>query len=1155
MIDVSAAAKLLDLGARIGGGPRAQEQLEGAVAIHNILSEHGVAYLADEVGMGKTYVALGALALFRHYDPQFRVLFIAPRENIQLKWMKELRNFVEHNFRYPDLRVKAIDGRPAHALVRCESLLGLVEEATVDPNRDFFMRLTSFSLALGGRDSVDDASSRKVRERLRKSLPWLPDEIFDLRNKQTFKDNVARAACSALPQFDLVVIDEAHNLKHGWSEFGAARNRVLSLVLGRAGGADEKLFPNYGPRAKRVLFLSATPIDETYRHLWNQLDLVGRGTKFATLKSKDADDDAKKESARAFLVRRVTSIAIAGKEHTKNMYRREWRSGGVHAHDEPIATTDPKERLVVALVQKKVSEVLQSARFGASFQIGMLASFESFLETARVKREDDEPSNFDDTDQTDDRGEREGVDVRDVNSLARSYREKFGQELPHPKMDALVSSLARSWERGEKALVFVRRVASVTELKRKLDDCYDGWLLGRLKRELPEGAQARLATAIERYRAEKLEARALKTDGAAIIARDDDADTGGKDTFFAWFFRGDGPRGLISGANVQRRFIQRGATYATFFEDNYVADILGCAPGQVESRLAEVLGVERTEMRDDLRLRSRRFLTPRGRARGDRFEAVQAAAVEALKERDGPLQQRAQMMWHERFNSSLRRSHAHEAPDIGEWLELSTFFTELRRFPELRARIWPSPVVEDERAAFRERELRAQLLASAARLGHAFIDLYVMTVQRIGSLDLRAQEDSQEDGADVSLAQIREYVDLLDAQRTTPRAERGWRAFDELASIAEHFNLILDVNAPEARSQPLAETATEFGRLLRRQQPVGGMSGQVSQTLVRQFRMPGYPLSLITTDLLQEGEDLHTCCSAVHHYGISWTPSAMEQRTGRIDRVRSQTDRHLSSLDGAAHGDDLLQVYFPHLSDTVEVLQVQRVLERMNVFLRLMHEGLTTAGAEDKRIDVAKELMRGPRTIPAIATRLETAFPVSAERLRGSVTDVACSADDTRAIEARFLAITAAALVDVEVSWELDAPRGTLLGTVHLPARRQPFALRLQSLGSRLLIRCVSPVGRVGLENTHDEILASVARRNVRIGAISATDQDRTYDLTVEDDTLLADEPTTDALRVSMLVRRVAQEADALEQHHLPGNDEALAAFRAQLEEETRHDR
>ncbi len=89
------------------------------------------------------------------------------------------------------------------------------------------------------------------------------------------------------------------------------------------------------------------------------------------------------------------------------------------------------------------------------------------------------------------------------------------------------------------------------------------------------------------------------------------------------------------------------------------------------------------------------------------------------------------------------------------------------------------------------------------------------------------------------------------------------------------------------------------------------MSGQVNQTLVRQFRMPGYPFALITTDLLQEGEDLHTFCSEVHHYGISWTPSAMEQRIGRIDRVRSHTDRRLT-MSGASemNGNDKLQVYF-----------------------------------------------------------------------------------------------------------------------------------------------------------------------------------------------------------------------------------------------------
>src|SRR5207237_2984352 len=115
----------------------------------------------------------------------------------------------------------------------------------------------------------------------------------------------------------------------------------------------------------------------------------------------------------------------------------------------------------------------------------------------------------------------------------------------------------------------------------------------------------------------------------------------------------------------------------------------------------------------------------------------------------------------------------------------------------------------------------------------------------------------------------------------TPLQGREWGAFDELAEVALHFDLILDVNTPEIRSQTRAETVRVFGQLLRRQQPVGGMTGQVNQTLVRQFRLPGYPLVLITTELLQEGEDLHTFCAAVHHYGIAWTPSAMEQRIGR----------------------------------------------------------------------------------------------------------------------------------------------------------------------------------------------------------------------------------------------------------------------------------
>ena len=50
---------------------------------------------------------------------------------------------------------------------------------------------------------------------------------------------------------------------------------------------------------------------------------------------------------------------------TKNLYRREWRGGGCEEHNDPLEVPDDRQRLILALVQKKVAEVLQDARFFA----------------------------------------------------------------------------------------------------------------------------------------------------------------------------------------------------------------------------------------------------------------------------------------------------------------------------------------------------------------------------------------------------------------------------------------------------------------------------------------------------------------------------------------------------------------------------------------------------------------------------------------------------------------------------------------------------------------------------------------------------------------------------------------------------------------------
>ncbi len=1174
MISLVNADKILDFSARMGKGQRAQEQLEGAVALHNILQQHKVAYLADEVGMGKTYVALGVMALFRHFDPKFRVAIISPRENIQRKWMKELRNFVRYNVRYDDLRVRGIGGRPLRQLVACNGLLEFVREATLDQNRDFFLRLTSFSLPLSGRENVDPDSVRKLRDGLRRYIPWLSDDVFDLRSKKDIKDNFARAINCALPVFDLVIVDEGHNLKHGLGQRVASRNRVLALAFGHPEGNADRidLFPGYGPRTRRVLFLSATPVEATYEHLWNQLQVFGMGGPFEDLKktTEEVEEQAKKEIVRKFLIRRVTSIQTNGEELTKNLYRREWRQGGVFTHDKPIYIQDDRQRLVVALVQKKVAELLGNERFNSSFQIGMLASFESFLETAKVKKADEEAGNFDDTDQTDNQMEREGVDVHAVNAIARDYHRRFETDMPHPKMDAVVKSLSTTWEKGEKALIFVRRVASVTELKRKLDHAYNEWLFEKLRRELPSKVLSRFEQEVARFVRE----RAAKYDqlNRSILREEEDAETmtnenssqektpvdeGGLDTFFAWFFRGEGPKGVVSGANVQRRFIQRGTVYATFFEENYVSFLLDCEPGTTQTRLAQTLKIDDRRLRTELRDRSKKFLGQAKKVpRGDHFEAVQAAAVEWLAEVKGTHQEQAQTVWHERFQPLYRPNHAIEAPEIGDSLEQRTFFTEIRKRPDLRERLWPEPVGKDFREIFHERELRAQLLGTAARLGHAFIDLYIMTINRLGSLDLRTQEEKEDKGSIVN-DRIEQFLSILEKQMQIPLGQRDWGAFDELAEISCHYRLIMDVNLPDAKDQSLLETKRLFGQMLRQQQPVGGMFGGVNVTMVRQFRMPGYPLVMITTDVLQEGEDLHTFCSSVHHYGISWTPSSMEQRIGRIDRVRSQTERRLAQMKRPLDGQDKLQVFFPYLEDSVEVLQVQTILERMNVFLRLMHEGLTTVGAGGKRIDANKEFVLGRRQIPQILTKLKTAFGIRRECVECKSNKVPIGPEIARQVVERFnkLREPNVKLKGVSVNWELQAPEGMLLGTVMLGKRVQPFTLILESLETWPLVRCISPVGRVMPGHEQEIIQSIVSEASIRVGAILDDNYKLTYDLTIEGDVILGTDPIHDSTRVGLLVRRVTTAADRMERALLPGRDEPLPTFRKDLEEEVGRER
>ena len=1080
----------------------AEQQREGAVAAFNMLARNRCAYLADEVGMGKTYVALGVMSLLRYLNPHARIVVIAPRENIQRKWVKELHNFVRHNWRFVGNRVKSVQGGPVWLPVVCGSLVELAHEALVNQDRDFFLRMPSFSIRLSKSEDRE-----RVRCALLHTVPWLEKSDVPNYSLEKFRDAFAVALNGAVPEADLVIVDEAHNLKHGFRADGSTRNRVMGLALGHPEG---NVFARtrYRNNIKRVLLLSATPFEDDYAAIQRQLAVFGfgdamlrgangqAGVSVSALADPEVPDDRKREVARRFLIRRVSGLHIGDELYTKNMYRREWRHGGLDHHDKAIQIPDPKQRLVVALMQKKVAEILQTERFNNHFQIGMLSSFESFLqsvETARRRREN--APTFDGEEQHRGLSEREraGIDTEAIAAVVSSYRERFRSTLPHPKLDATAAALAGAFTTGEKTLVFVRRVATVGELASKLDESFDAWIRRRMEVSLP-GLRSEVGELFEKYASDRHrrpgETDAGGEDNADLLSerermdrrRDlDDEDEGGVESFFAWFFRGSGPSGVLSGAAFQKnRLSSASSAYATLFEDDYVASLLGVeAPMAVLESLAERKGESPQRCEERLRALAFGFFRERSRQREGYprlyvFEAYQAAGLALIRECGGSLGDDAAIVLAERF-SDFRPSPSGTSPPAGfpsleTGLGLTTLFTELRRRSTLRERLWPKDECADFREAFRRREQRRELLSAMTRLGAAYIDLYLLAIARVGSFTLGQR---QEGGSGAELAV--DFVELLERQEHEP----GFHAYWELSQAAGAFAHILAANFPEALSSPLPKLARLYSDTLQKQVPVGRMSGGVNQRLVRQFRMPGFPLVLVTTDVLQEGEDLHTFCRRIVHYGIAWTPSAMEQRTGRVDRIGGLVQRRLDGVAEAPAAEDFIQVYYPHLRDTVELVQVRRVLGRLDRFLRLIHRSGGAAGAVGRSVDAARAMLEEVEDAPPIEGPLESAFPVERGWIEGELDASAVARPDWDRqyghLEELWQGLCRRYRITRFSSWEHHERGGEvavreLLGTGAESAtdgRVQPFrmGLRSQVAGEEVLIECESAIASVNLQD------------------------------------------------------------------------------------------
>jgi len=108
----------------------------------------------------------------------------------------------------------------------------------------------------------------------------------------------------------------------------------------------------------------------------------------------------------------------------------------------------------------------------------------------------------------------------------------------------------------------------------------------------------------------------------------------------------------------------------------------------------------------------------------------------------------------------------------------------------------------------------------------------------------------------------------------------------------------------------------------------GSTKSETRQRLMLTFNTPFFPEILISSSVLAEGVDLHLNCRHVIHHDLCWNPSTLEQRTGRVDRIGAKMERCGQPL----------YIYLPYIAETQDEKMFRVVMDRERWFKVVMGE-------------------------------------------------------------------------------------------------------------------------------------------------------------------------------------------------------------------------
>ncbi len=238
-----------------------------------------------------------------------------------------------------------------------------------------------------------------------------------------------------------------------------------------------------------------------------------------------------------------------------------------------------------------------------------------------------------------------------------------------------------------------------------------------------------------------------------------------------------------------------------------------------------------------------------------------------------------------------------------------------------------------------------------------------------------------------------------DAEAAIDAPGQKLTAWRELGQVARHFSPLTQRNFPKIDDGTPAHARRVIRNTLTALEPAIALHGKTkSERAMQQFRMPGFPLVMVATSVVQEGVDLHTFCRKVIHYGIDGSATGTEQRNGRVDRRGSMIARLLPQ-----DPKQRIEVYFPHLRQTLEPIQMMQLYQKMNRFMLMANDLGAEAEVEGATVDAERAVLALPDRYPKpYADPLETAFGAVKPRSDECVELVAAPHSDITPPEAHF---------------------------------------------------------------------------------------------------------------------------------------------------------